>query len=266
MLKAPTEFIEVFIVITTVLIFCLMIFITIIIHRYQVKQNAYFRNIETLKISHQNTLLQSQLEIQEQTFQNISREIHDSIGQKLTLAKLHLNTLDHSQGNEIAARIMDSVEMITEVINDLSDISKSMNSEIILNNGLIKALEFEASQLLKSGRYAIDFSVSGSPVFLAANSELVLFRIAQEALTNIIKHAEATEIKIRLHYNSNGITLIIEDNGKGFKSTEINFGTGLSNMKKRAGTLNGNLTTHSTPHTCTQIIIEIPLYENNNHV
>ncbi|HAO46191.1 MAG TPA: hypothetical protein DCQ97_04655 [Chitinophagaceae bacterium] len=266
MLKAPTEFIEVFIVITTVLIFCLMIFITIIIHRYQVKQNAYFRNIETLKISHQNTLLQSQLEIQEQTFQNISREIHDSIGQKLTLAKLHLNTLDHSQGNGIAARIMDSVEMITEVINDLSDISKSMNSEIILNNGLIKALEFEASQLLKSGRYAIDFSVSGSPVFLAANSELVLFRIAQEALTNIIKHAEATEIKIRLHYNSNGITLIIEDNGKGFKSTEINFGTGLSNMKKRAGTLNGKLTTHSTPHTCTQIIIEIPLYENNNHV
>lgn len=266
MLNAPPEFVLIFIIISALLIIILITLIAMIIYKYQLEQNSYQGKIQALKISHKNLLLQSQLEIQEQTFQNISREIHDSIGQKLTLAKLHLNTLDHSQGNGIAARIMDSVEMITEVINDLSDISKSMNSEIILNNGLIKALEFEASQLLKSGRYAIDFSVSGSPVFLAANSELVLFRIAQEALTNIIKHAEATEIKIRLHYNSNGITLIIEDNGKGFKSTEINFGTGLSNMKKRAGTLNGKLTTHSTPHTCTQIIIEIPLYENNNHV
>ena len=70
-------------------------FIVTIVYKYQQKQNAYFKDIEMLKTSHQNALLQSQLEIQEQTFQNISREIHDNIGQKLTLAKLHLNTLDH---------------------------------------------------------------------------------------------------------------------------------------------------------------------------
>ncbi|MEP7254199.1 MAG: histidine kinase, partial [Ferruginibacter sp.] len=180
MLKAPTEFIVIFIIISVLLILTLVVFITIIIYRYQQKQNAYFKDIETLKASHQNTLLQSQLEIQEQTIQNISREIHDNIGQKLTLAKLHLNTLNYADTGKTILQVNDSVTMISEAINDLSDISHSMSSEIILNNGLIKALEFEATQLSKSGRYKISFSITGNPIFMEANTELVLFRIAQE--------------------------------------------------------------------------------------
>src|SRR5690349_4385008 len=189
MLKAPTEFLVAFIIISVILILGLVAFISAIIYRYQKKQNAYFKDIEALKVSHQNSLLQSQLEIQEQTFQNISREIHDNIGQKLTLAKLHLNTLGYDDIEKTTIQVNDSVTMISEAINDLSDLSRSMNSEIILNNGLIKALEFEAVQITKSGKYKISFSATGNPVFLDANTELVLFRIVQEALTNIIKHA-----------------------------------------------------------------------------
>lgn len=264
MLKAPTEFIIVFIIVSVLLILALGVFITIIIYRYQQKQNAYFKDIEALKISHQNSLLQSQLEIQEQTFQNISREIHDNIGQKLTLAKLHLNTLAYDNISKATSQVNDSVSMISEAISDLSDISRSMNSEVLLNNGLIKALEFEAAQLTKSGRYRINFSATGNPVFLDANTELVLFRIAQEALTNIIKHAVASSIDILLHYNSSLLTMTIHDDGKGFYADENRFGTGLLNMKKRADTLKGNLVISSTPNICTEIKIEIPLYENKD--
>ena len=247
MLKAPTEFVIIFIIISVLLILALVVFITMIIYRYQQKQNAYFKDIEALKTSHQNTLLQSQLEIQEQTFQNISREIHDNIGQKLTLAKLHLNTLNHADTGKTILQVNDSVTMISEAINDLSDLSRSMSSEILLNNGLIKALEFEAGQLIKSAKYKISFSTTGNPIFMDANTELVLFRIVQEALNNIIKHSDATAIDIELHYNCTFLTMTINDNGKGFNAYENRFGTGLLNMKKRADMLNGNLTISTTP-------------------
>jgi two-component system, NarL family, sensor kinase len=153
--------------------------------------------------------------------------------------------------------------MISEAINDLSDISRSMSSEILLNNGLIKALEFEAAQLQKSGIYKISLSTSGNTIFMDANTELVLFRIAQEAINNIIKHAEATTIDIHLHYNTVLLTMAINDNGKGFNINKTRAGTGLQNIKKRTTILKGNFEVSSTPNICTQIKIQIPLYESN---
>ena len=263
MFKTPPEFIIVFIVISVLLILILVVFITTIIYRYQQKKNAYFKDIEILKTSHQNALLQSQLEIQEQTFENISREIHDNIGQKLTLAKLHLNTLEYTDINKTMLQVNGSVNMISEAINDLSDISRSMSSEILLNNGLIKALEFEAAQLQKSGIYKINLSASGNTIFMDANTELVLFRIAQEAINNIIKHAQATAIDIHLHYNTVLLTMAINDNGKGFNIDETQSGTGLQNIKKRTAMLKGSFEISSTPNICTQIKIQIPLHESN---
>ena len=263
MLKAPADFISVFIIISVLLMLGLTLFITTIIYRYQQKQNAYFKDIETLKASHENALLQAQLEMQEQTFQNISREIHDNIGQKLTLAKLHLNTLNLDDKEKALMQVTDSVDMISEAINDLTDISRSMSSEIILNNGLIKALEFEAAQLKKSGVYSISLSTTGNTVFLNANTELVLFRIVQEAINNIIKHARATIIDIHLHYAEAWLTMEINDNGKGFNSAENQYGTGLQNINKRATMLKGKFEISSIINTGTKFKIEIPLYENN---
>jgi two-component system, NarL family, sensor kinase len=263
MSKTSPEFIIIFIILSVLLIMTLVVLLTVIIYRYQQKQNAYFKDIESLKTSHQNALLQSQLEIQEQTFENISREIHDNIGQKLTLAKLHLNTLDYADKEKITLQVNDSISMISEAINDLSDISRSMSSEILLNNGLIKALEFEAAQLEKSSIYKISLSASGNPIFMAANTELVLFRIAQEAINNIIKHAEARIIDIHLHYNAVLLTMQINDNGKGFNIDQSVPGTGLQNIKKRTALLKGTCTITSAENNGTQIKIEIPLYEDN---
>ncbi len=264
MFNTPTEFTIVFIVFSVLLILLLVIFISIIIYRYQHKQNTYFKEIESLKVSYENTLLQSQLEIQEQTFQNISREIHDSIGQKLTLAKLHLNTLDITDKSKTKDQVSDSVIMIGEAINDLSDLSRSMSSEIILSNGLIRALEFEVNQLKKSGLYKIAIDISGSPVFMESSKELLLFRIVQEAINNIIKHAEANVINLHLHYNATMLTMEITDNGKGFCVHDTTFGTGLQNIRKRAALLKGSLTINSLDGNGTQLRVEIPLNENNN--
>lgn len=263
MRSSSAESLIIFIVICTFLIALLISFITFIVYRYQQKQNAYYKDIESLKALHANELLRSQLEIQEQTFENISREIHDNIGQKLTLAKLHLNTLDVSNDEAASSQLDNAVSMIGEAINDLSDISRSMSSEIILHNGLIRALEFEVSQLNKSKQYRILFSVQGDPVFFDANKELVIFRIIQEALSNIIKHAFAKKIEITAAYHEHLLLIAVCDDGHGFME-EINEirGTGIANMHKRAGMLNGRLMINSEITKGTCIRIEIPIYES----
>jgi len=252
----------IFIIICTLLILFLICFIAVIVYRYQQQQNAYYNNLEELKGTHKNAMLQSQLEMQEQTFQNISREIHDNIGQKLTLAKLQLNTMRISDNEKLMVQVQESIKTIGEVIIDLSDISRSMSSEIILNSGFIKALEFEVSQLNKPGLYNIKLVVTGETVFLDAHKELVLFRITQEALNNVVKHANASDICIQLHYNTTTLSLDISDNGKGFQHEGNNRnGTGFANMTKRAIMLNGKCSIYSEPGKGTTIKIEIPLYE-----
>ncbi len=262
MRSTSTQIVVIFVIVCTLLIAILIGFIATIIYRYQQKQNAYYRDLEELKTSHANEMLQSQLEIQEQTFENISREIHDNIGQKLTLAKLHLNILNITDPSKTNSQLNDSVLMISEAINDLSDISRSLSSEVILNNGLIKALEFEVAQLKKSSLYHIELSVTGSSIFMNSQKELLLFRIVQEALNNIIKHAEATHIGINLHYENDLLTLKVCDNGKGFvNSTDSKASTGIANMKRRTSILQGVFDINSRPGTGTCITIKIPLHE-----
>lgn len=215
--------------------------------------------MEELKIKYENAILESQLEIQEQTFQNISREIHDNIGQKLTLAKLNLNTLYLNPVSPDALKINNSIKLIGESILDLSDISRSMSSETVLNNGLIRAIENEIEQLTKSGIFRISFQMTGEMAFLSAEKELVLFRVVQESINNIIKHASATTICLRLHFNASGVELEVEDNGKGFLLQDnVHHGLGLSNIKRRADILHGTSRIISSPGRGTTIIIEIP--------
>ncbi|MEP7239239.1 MAG: ATP-binding protein, partial [Ferruginibacter sp.] len=168
--------------------------------------------------------------------------------------------------NTTGLKVNDSVNIISEAINDLKDIRRSMGSENILSNGLIQALEFEAEQLRKSGIYTVSFSATGNLVFMDGNIDLIVFRIIQEILNNIIKHAAATAIDIHLHYNDILLTIEINDNGKGFFTEEVQPGTGLQNIKKRTTMLKGNLSIKSAIDMGTQIKIEIPLYENNTAV
>lgn len=266
MLSSSSERVVVFLITGILLILSFIVFIILIIYKYQQKQNIYYQKLEELKATHENDMLISKIEIQEQTFANISREIHDNIGQKLTLAKLHLNTLNLSDPFVTSAQVNNSVAMIGEAIKDLSDISRSMSSEIILSNGFIKALEFEVNQLNKTGLFSINLSVTGEAVFLESNTELILFRITQEALNNIVKHANATRISIELHYEQEKLTLMISDNGKGFLMEQNFKGNGIFNMTKRASMLNGSCEIYSQEFEGTKINIQIPFHENKQKI
>jgi two-component system NarL family sensor kinase len=151
MFSGTKESIVVLIVCVILLVSLLSAFIIAIIYKYQQRQIKYFKEMEELKSTYENTLLQSQVEMQEQTFQHIAREIHDNIGQKLTLAKLYLNTISYADIASTTTTINNSLDLISESINGLSDVSRSMSTELVLHNGLVKAIEMEMANVKRQG-------------------------------------------------------------------------------------------------------------------
>jgi len=253
-----------FVIITTLLFTFLGYIFLLLINKFKKNKKLNKLNIKNLEINYQLNLLKSQVQIQEQTFQNISREIHDNIGQKLTLAKLQINTIDTNEVVDLKNTLMVISNFITDSLNDLRDISRSLSSEVILHNGLIKALENEINQLNKLFNYNFKMKLTGEVLYMSAETELTVFRIIQEALTNAIKHAEATSVFLDLHFNNNELLILIEDNGKGFDISATKDLNGLNNLKSRTQSLNGQIEINSEPLIGTTIKIKIPIYEPKN--
>ena len=155
---------------------------------------------EEMKNTFQKTLLQTQLEIQEQTLKNISQEIHDNVGQVLTLAKLNLATT--TVADEAASeKIKTSQQLIGKAIQDLRDLSRSLNTDYVEEMGLVRSVEYELELLQKTGTIATELNIEGKIIKFNKHTELILFRIVQETIHNIMKHAEAKKISASIDFN-----------------------------------------------------------------
>lgn len=247
-----------------VLILLLIGFIITILFLHQKNQRQFQKELEKIKMNYDKELFKAQLELQEETLQYISREIHDNIGQFLSLAKLNLNTLDFDDRELTTELINNSSDLLTKALEDLRDLSKSLSSDIIKNGGLQKAIELQVSQLQKTGKFRVIYDIKGSYQYLNEQNEIILFRILQEAVNNIIRHSCAREIIILLSCIENTVKMYIQDNGKGFDtgflSSERNhFAGGINNMQKRAKLINASLNIESNPGMGTKITVTTPL-------
>ena len=185
------------------------------------------------------TLLQTQLEIQEQTLKNISQEIHDNIGQALSLAKLNLNTMPSTNDEVLQQKIQNSKELVSKAIVDLRDLSRSLDTDYVQEMGLQRAIEYELEMIKKTGTVETSMIIEGAMFRLEKQKELILFRIVQETFNNILKHAGAKTINVYINYGT-AFTLVIKDDGKGVNLDPLNegknknFGLGIRNMHSRA--------------------------------
>jgi len=256
--------ITVFLLLITFLILILGGFILTVLFLYRKKQIAYLKELETIKSEFEKNLLSTQLEIQEQVFQNISREIHDHICLNLTLAKLNLVTIDHNNKHQFIDHINSSVEILGRSIHELSDISHNLNPEIIESNGLITALELETEKMKKLNLFQINLCIYGNSVYMDSQKELFIFRIIQEAFNNILKHAKAKNVLLYLNYNQDYMEALIEDDGEGFIFSAYNENdlakhhSGLKNMRKRAQLIKGNCEILTEPGKGTKIKLSVP--------
>ena len=209
----------------------------------------------------------AELEIQEQTLKNISQEIHDNIGQVLSLVKLNINTMDCDEPKALQGKINDSRHLITKAIQDLRDLSKSLDTDYVTDMGLVRSVEYELEMIKKTGLFKIQYEIKGTPYKLKPQQELIFFRIVQEALHNIIRHAKATAIDVRLNFDTEVFTLQIADNGVGFDAGQLevnnynSLGLGIRNMHNRAGMINADFKLMSALQKGTTVTLTLPLHK-----
>ena len=249
-----------FLVIVIFLILLLIVFIISLLILYQRRQQRFAKELESIRLNAEKERFKAQLEMQEETFQYISQEIHDNVGQFLSLAKLQLNTLSMEDNDLALEKVNNAADLLTKALDDLRDLSKSLSSDLIRNGGFHRAIEQQVSQLQKTGKFQVLFEIKGDYHFLSEQKEIILFRILQEAINNILRHSSANEIIILLCCIDNSIKMRIQDNGKGFDTTYLDkskkkITSGIGNMKKRAKMIDADFLLESKPGNGTKITV-----------
>lgn len=213
------------------------------------------KEIMTSKFNEQ--LFKSQLEIQEQTFDLISMEIHDNVGQTLSLLKVQLNILEQKEQYD-RALVGDIKGNVGKAMTDLRDVAKSLNSERVQLSSLAELTAHELNRLESTGIITTEQKILGTEQVLSNDRKLILFRIIQESLQNITKHSHASVVTISINYQEAGLFITINDNGLGFDTSGRQSGLGLQNIKSRAAVIGGEAIISSANGNGTKITITIP--------
>lgn len=203
----------------------------VFIKKYQNRRFLHLQEKQALQARFQQELLQTQLEIQEQTFTQISQEIHDNIGQVLSLVRLNINRLS-SAGNE--ERISQTDRLLGQAITDLRQLSHNLNADYLQRSGLAEALAQLLTNLERTGKYTTTFTCQADALHLKEDRLIIVYRMVQEIINNIIRHAEASRVSISIDENDGLLSIVVADNGKGFDTAVVKGGIGLENMVNRA--------------------------------
>jgi len=200
------------------------------------------------QISHQKALTQATIDGQEKERREIGKELHDNIGQQLTTTKLFLDMAKTTADEQTAEMVSLALKGISDVINEIRTISHALVPPILGDIGIIESIEALVEtigyvQLLKIDFDYYDFNEDRVP----ENVQLMLYRIIQEGLNNIVKHADATHVQIVIKNKDQRLTLELKDNGKGFQLGKVRKGLGLTNIKNRTELFGGTLSIETAP-------------------
>jgi signal transduction histidine kinase len=253
--------VTIFIVIANLVLLAFLSAAVVFIFQFRKKKLMHIREKEKLNEQHSQQLLSTQLEMQTQTMQHIGREIHDNVGQKLTLASLYTQQLAYENK---APQINDKIENISNIINEslaeLRQLSKSLTDDTINENNVTELLRLECEKVNDLKKCSVAFNCHQKNIALLYQTKSILLRIVQEFLQNSIKHAHCKNIQVALNTTEKQLQLSLQDDGKGFEiKNNTGSGIGLSNMKKRTELIGGSFNLESKKDSGTQLSITIPL-------
>jgi signal transduction histidine kinase len=220
-----------FIVIGSASLLVLLSFFFLLFLQNSRRKFQYEQELQLIQTKFENTLLETQLEIQEQTFTQISQEIHDNIGQVLSLVRLNVKRLSSPENEE---SINQTDHLLGQAITDLRHLSHNLNSDYLQRAGLMEALSQLLSNLERTGKFSTKFSGYADEIKLRNDATIIIYRIVQEVINNIIKHADATHVSISVDENNGLLYIVVTDNGKGFDAAVVKGGIGLKNILSRA--------------------------------
>ena len=186
----------------------------------------------------------------------------------LTGLKLNLEILQHSNADPAVAILAEALDLINELTTRVRSLSLDLRPPMLDDLGLLPALLWHFDNYTKQTHVRVSFDHDGLDRRMAPDIETAAYRIVQEALTNIARHAGVDEVAVRCSVSQTRIHIEVEDHGKGFDSEAAlhsHTTSGLSGMRERAALLGGHLTVDSKPGEGTRVIAEIPLNSVLNH-
>ena len=179
------------------------------------------------------------LQGEEKERKRMAEELHDGIAGDLTAIKFQLSTFNIDEASPKNAAV---VEEVSKIINNsyeqIREISHNLSPSSIINYGLRGALENFCQKIGNNYKMKFDCDYSGEQLDLSKTVQVHIYRIIQELVNNMVKHAEATEGKLEITYHKPALRIVVKDNGKGFSTKEIDPGIGLSNIDSRIRFLN----------------------------
>ncbi|MGZ3840375.1 MAG: sensor histidine kinase, partial [Flavisolibacter sp.] len=214
----------------------------------------------TDQINHQKQLTQATIDGQEAERREIGKELHDNFGQQLTTIKLFLDLAKPTATEEGMEMISLALKGVGDVINEIRSMSRSLIPHTLKDLGLVDSLMELLDSVGRAQLVPIDFDYEDfDESEIPENQKLTLFRIVQEQLNNIIKHAEAQTISIQLKNTLQSIVLEIRDDGKGFDQKIIRKGLGFNNIRSRAELFGGRMEISSLPGQGCRLKVFLPI-------
>ena len=206
--------------------------------------------------------LKSFIEGEEKERQRLSRELHDGIGQYLVSVKMQLESLLYMDGEEVRERISKIRTDFDKIVDEIRRISNNLMPSVLEAFGIVFAIRNLCVETSEHTGLHISLDFKGDFESLNKTIKTYIFRIAQEALNNTVKHAGASQVDLVLIRRTENVLFKIKDNGKGFNLQEVktDTGHGMNNMRERVNLLNGSIDIDSHVNVGTKITINIPLF------
>jgi signal transduction histidine kinase len=221
-----------------------------------ISQKRKFRHrqqMDNLKNQFEKEILKTQLEIQTETFESVSKELHDNVSNTISLALLNLNLLQPGETAEYNKKMEEAKQLLLEAKNSVKDFSWHINPANISQTGLGKSLEELAAKFKNIHTLQLSFKQAGKEFHILPAHHIIIYRIVQEALSNAIKHSRCREIELLLDYSTPVLSIQVKDNGSGFETTgytEVNRHqktSGIRNMLSRAKMIEAEIKIESSP-------------------
>jgi signal transduction histidine kinase len=249
----------VLIVYTIAVIFGLLLFVIWFFIAFQKRKNKLLLEQIEAEKKYEKELAASQLEIQEQTFKNIGWELHDNVGQLLSVVSMQLNMLLVKAPEAMQEQLKDTRNVVTNTVQEVRDLSKTLNHDVINKNGLIRSLEIEIERFNRLKFLKATLQINGDIKYISAAHEILIFRMYQEFLSNVMKHSKATTLSVILNFNANNLEIIAEDDGIGFDTSQKTESSGMQTIKGRAALLNAKHSLTSIIDNGTKLVLLYPL-------
>lgn len=265
MQPSATEITTLTIFMSTALILIFGSMVVYFLFLYQRKRFRHQKKLVEMQESFNQLLLQSKLEIKEQTLDHIGKELHANFSQLVSLININLSTILARSPEDVKESIIETKSLAKHLMSELRSLGASLNTDHIVQIGLANALQNELSRLIKTSPYRVKMEKPDQELKMTPEHQIILFRLCQEVFNNILKYSKATCITVTLKFSEDDkLMLIIADNGIGFnvdlamQQAAEKESTGLLNMKKRASMINGDFAVESTEGLGTVVKIVVP--------